>query len=414
MKRDIIFVSIERTFLLIGKFISIILISRTLGPEGQGIYSFYNTALATGTIFSLLGFDISNNYYGARIEEDIDLPHLLGNTLAFSLLVSAFLSILVGALCVLSFLPEAITPFLITIFLVGNTANILSVALGRLVFGIGCFKEHMISVALHEALFIMLLLQAIFFGFLDPFLACWFWVVALALRVLYSLIVVLRKSAWRMALSLRTFKKQFIYGIGAYLYSALNVLNFRLNNLIVGIMLGPSSLGFYSVAVNATEVLLYLPNTITCLVLTEVSKKGEIPKQVFRIISTSLAITAIVIGVCSPLAIPFLLGKDFINSVSAIEILLFGTYALGMAVMGVHYLFGLADRMTPSKASVVNLLVLVSADLLLIPLLDTNGAALASTLAYCSMCFVIYVKMSQVQNQQFQSYFTPILSLRQR
>lgn len=407
MHKNISYVSLERMVLVVTKFATLIIISGQLGTEGQGIYSLLISTWTTGAIFGLLGFEVSNNYYGAKNESPKYVSVLLGNTIVFSLfaiIVSVFLWTIIYRSTDLF---SNVNLDILFVLLFGLALTIAANGIGRLVFGLSKFKDHLIGVAIHQGFFLILVVVFFITNALTIHIAAWLWVLGLALRVIYWYWVVMISSQWRANLDFSVFRDQFGYGIVAFPYHALNAINFRINNFIIIYLLDATSLGIYSIALAASEVILYLPRTFTNLVLTEVSKKGELSLSVFRMLMGSLLIAVILVGAVAPFAIPILLPDTFRFSVFILVIMLPGIIFLGMSVIGVHYLFGLRQRSVPSVASFVSLVVIVVTDFVLIPVIGIAGAAVASVLAYFAMSIVVYAKVSQMSEERIYRFFTP-------
>ena len=79
------------------------------------------------------------------------------------------------------------------------------------------------------------------------------------------------------------------------------------------------------------------------------------------------------------------------------ELLLPGTVALSGSKVLTSYIFSKGQPLVNTGITVVSLVVTVTADLLLIPWLDVNGAAIASSLAYgahFAVALLVYGRIS--------------------
>jgi O-antigen/teichoic acid export membrane protein len=155
----------------------------------------------------------------------------------------------------------------------------------------------------------------------------------------------------------------------------------------MGFIATESALGFYAVAVNASEVLLYLPSTtaVALMPLAARSHPRARPDVVLRAFRSAALLTAagviVAAGVGPPL-IPLVFGAAYKSSVAPFLWLLPG--ALGFVAMGV-FSSALVASSLPGRSSlgpVVSLAVGLPLAVTLIPEFGPSGAAAAASLAF--------------------------------
>lgn len=166
---------------------------------------------------------------------------------------------------------------------------------------------------------------------------------------------------------------------------------YRIDRLILGVFATPAAVGVYSVAATAAEILRFLPASASQVVFFETARGKMLPEQLRRVRRATLigvASAGLVAAFAAPVAIRVTLGAEFDGAVNPLRILLFAelagsVYILGSSVLSASDRVGLAAR-----AASVGVLVVVAADLALIPPFASAGAAWASVLAYGAMALV--------------------------
>ena len=223
-------------------------------------------------------------------------------------------------------------------------------------------------------------------GAVSVVLAALAWAIAHLVRASW----VLRRSAEVAGLarpSVTLLLESLAFGIRAWTGTLARFLNFRADQVLMGFIATESTLGVYAVAVNASEVLLYLPSTTALALLPAVSRsdpgaRSELVLRGFRsaaLITLAGMIVALLLG---PTLLPVVFGAEFDASVTPFLLLLPG--ALGFVAMAV-FSSGLAASALPGRSSlgpVVSLVLGLTTALLLIPAYGASGAAAASSIAF--------------------------------
>jgi O-antigen/teichoic acid export membrane protein len=177
------------------------------------------------------------------------------------------------------------------------------------------------------------------------------------------------------------------YGWRTQLGNMANILNYRLDHLIIGVLSGPGLVGIYSVATKAAEVFRFLPGSVRYVIepiLSELSPR-ESRSLTNRWIVTLVCGNAIVVAIAfviGPYLLPIAFDEWSVESVLPFQILLIGILAVG--ANGAVSAFNLSSGRPEFNAYPVigGLVVTVIADVILIPLWGVRGAAWASTLSY--------------------------------
>lgn len=373
--------------MLTARFGAAILIARLLGPEGYGVFQLALTASIIAATLADFGFGIANNYLASYY------PHarakLLGNTLivigGIGTLVALLAAIVITFFRNYAFseLPESylwLIPLSVPI-------QAVQISLMGLVYGSNRFKEKVIGTFLHYGLFLGAATVLAFLGMLTTTSLMILWITGLSISSIYWVEVLLGNGFGGLQWDKASLREQFSYGHNSYIYNAANMLNFRLDMFLVAYLLRAEYVGWYALATSITEAFLYLPKALSNVVLTKTVtelKNGIKSDQRLFYKGVILIMGATVIGtaILAPFLIPRIFSSSFVPSVIPLLLLLPGTFAMAIGIIAAYHLFGLGKAFQPSLAALIATVTTVILDLLLIPLLGIQGAALASTLSY--------------------------------
>ena len=176
------------------------------------------------------------------------------------------------------------------------------------------------------------------------------------------------------------------FGIRAWLGGIAHLLNARVDQVLMGLIASQAALGTYAVAVNASEVLFYLPSAVGTALLPVVARSEgsagvESTLRVFRAVMIVTACAVAVAAVTGPLLLPLVFGAAYAASVEPFLWLLPSAFGFaGSAVFSTALLASGAPALS-SLGPVVSLVAGVTLDLLLIPSLGATGAAIAASIA---------------------------------
>lgn len=188
----------------------------------------------------------------------------------------------------------------------------------------------------------------------------------------------LLKDSWPLILS----------GLAVTLYM-------RIDQILIGNMIGDAELGIYSVAVKLSESWLFLPMVITASVFPAILKAKRKSNNLYldRVQKLYDAFTwftipiAIVVTILSPIIIELLFGIEYIEASPILSILIFtGTFSF-LGVASSKYLIAENLMNLSFLRTLVGLIVNVLLNILLIPRYGITGSAIATFISYgCSAC----------------------------
>jgi O-antigen/teichoic acid export membrane protein len=204
----------------------------------------------------------------------------------------------------------------------------------------------------------------------------------------------------------------FSYGLRIYPASVTGYFSLRADVLILGAMLGDAAaVGLYTFAVSLAEPAFMVPDSVSTVFYPRVagmdrrSADALAPQMSrFTLLLTVLAVLGLV-----PLA---LLATQVVlpaygDSLLPFLILLPGIVALSVSKVLAGYLGGLGLPLAIARASLVNLVVNVVANIILIPVLGMAGAALASLISYAVHASMLAVISARIAHRSPLEYFVP-------
>ncbi len=386
-----------------------ILVARTLGVEGQGIYA---AAAAFPNLWAsvwLLGIDAAHTWSlaGRRAR----LGRILGNTLLWTLALS---SVAVPSyLWVVRFLDPEKVRLLLPI--IGVTAVAVPVLIARHLLlstflGMGQIDRYNILNVLSQAILLMLLVGALLVGNGGPREAVWAYVVSTGILVLVAAIWIGRKRATDDPVKVdgALAKESLSYGLRGYGATVFGQLNYRFDQVLVTQFAGIAPQGHYSIAVLLAEKLSHISNSIQLVLFPKVS--ASTPQEANRITAAAcrhalfwVALAGAALVVFGRLLIRLLYGGDFLPAFGALLLLVPGIFMLTFWKVICVDLSGRNRRFPITVASGLAFIVNTTLNFWWIPRYGILGAAGSSTISYALQSLVVvllFVKITGVPLRQ--------------
>ncbi len=172
-----------------------------------------------------------------------------------------------------------------------------------------------------------------------------------------------------------------------YISGVMQVLNYRLDTLLVSAYAGASAAGLYGVAVSLGNLLWYVPNAVSFAWLPRVSgldaeeagqRTADVTRHTFRVVAVSAAVLAVT---AQPI-IKLLWGASFVSAASALVALLPGVVLFSAPKVLTVDFIGRGRSRTITEAAALSLGLTIALNLLLIPRVGYMGAAVTSSVAY--------------------------------
>jgi O-antigen/teichoic acid export membrane protein len=177
------------------------------------------------------------------------------------------------------------------------------------------------------------------------------------------------------------------FGVRAWPGSLADFLTARVDQTIMGFISTERRLGVYAVAVNAGEVVLYLPAAVASALLPAIASSPPAQRcaQALRIARALLVLAFVsvaVAAVAGALLIPVVFGSQWQDSVVPFLCLLPGTLGFTWLTVFAAALLAAGSPGRSSLGSLAALLTGVALDFVLMPRHGASGAAIAATAAY--------------------------------
>jgi len=376
-----------------------VLVSRSLGPSGRGLYAVAGAMGALGVRFSTFGLHASNTYYVAK-RPDL-LATMVGNTLCYGgvggcsvilLLLSTFyvfptLAPLHGGMEVLALLwiPVGLLYLLLQNLLVGagevRVYNVLELAakIGTLVLVITLVC---LNVATPEDIF-----------------AAGLCMLAADVIIALARLRALSGGAFRCSVSLG--REAMTVGFRAYLISFFGFLVLRLDLLMVQRILGPYHSGNYSIASAMADYVMVLPTVFATLLFPKVSAIEDLALRLdaTRKASWSAAALLVPLAVAASFlagpAVRIMFGTAYAPAALAFEWLMPGIVFLGVESVAVQFLNSFRFPASVIAVWCCSTLLNIGLNLWAIPAYGINGAAAVSSITYITTSVFIFILIAR-------------------
>ncbi len=370
----------------VGFFVAVLILARALGPSGRGTIAFLLVTVLVAARVANLGMAEATAVLVAR--RPAKRGALLANTL-----VVAFATALVASVAACAVLvalgeerPAGIGEAELAVIVGATVVSALGDAGHSVLLGRGSIHAIAVITASASWLYALMLVLVWAFDGLTVLGAALAWTAAEAVRGAAFLGRAKRGLAARRP-DLRLLREALGFGTRAWAGSLARFLNFRTDQLLVGVLASEATLGIYAVAVNASEVLLYLPAAMATALLPAAARSAgrvgvDHALRAFRSAAVVTAVAMLAGAILGPVLLPRIFGAEYTDSVPPFLLLLPG--ALGFAATAVFSsaLVGGASPGLSSLGPVTALAVGIGLDLLLIPRFGASGAAAAASAAF--------------------------------
>ena len=393
-----------------------VITARVLGPEGKGQLVLILLIPLLSLTLGKIGIGHAVNYYAAIVSPT-------------KLILNAFiLSVFSGVLLLVLLLP-IITIFKEVFFNGINERNLLVISFAipfylltncLIMLMQGLYKINkmnllMICQPIIYLAFLILLIVILKKGVDGAIVA---WVITLFITFFLSIALILREIKFEgisLKLDLSFMKKILHFGFRTHIGNLLKDLSYRGDILVVSYFLTPASVGYYAIAVSLAEIILRIPNAIGLVLLPRVSQMNKKDAKLFtpivcrRVLLPVVAICFILIFLGEKI-IYFAFGKEYLQSSSVLLFLLPGVVALTVWKIIANDIIAQGHPFKYSLTSALALLTMIVMDLLLIPILGIDGAAIASSISYITATIAIIFFYREITKNTFMSLLIPLKS----
>jgi len=407
LKKDTQLTLLSRIPVMLLSFIAVVLLTRLLGPEGNGVYTFIYASL--NLFITIIGFQLDTSMTFFLSNKEHENEKVISTIGLFALASSLILALILFVIVFLIpggehlFIPDGqpvlfFFCFLLFSFVLRTSSNLVQAALR----GLFKFKSYNLYLTL------MQLIPVIVYGFLlyktindgTQYPLLFYFKIILVTETFLLLIGILflvKTKMFRFSKDTTTYAKPvFNYSFKNLFSTVGHFLNKRLDVWFVEYFKGLSILGQYGLA---TQVANFISEALTpfnqvllpYLAGTSTDQHKVMVGRIARLNLYIALIGAILIAGLSWLFIPILFGKQFAQAIPATQILSIGIIFISQRLVFTNYFKGINQVEYPIKASWAGVIITVILDLLLIPTYGIIGASIATVIAYgATAIFLIY------------------------
>ena len=401
LKKNIITSGSFRIVILILSFLISWISARYLGVTLKGEYSYLITLC--GFMWTVLDLGVYRSYpYIVRKRPD-EVQTLFGWTI-----ITMFFEIVVMTSIGVAFLDfwnkligYQLSPVKIIFLVMFVSLNKAFMQLQAIYMGMNRVLENSISHFLISVVFFILLLIGYFtlieVDRIDILLL--FNLIGLACSVLY-LAFRNRWGNWYKELNIKTIKLFYSYGFRVFLSSLFIMLLIRADIVLIKHFLDFSEVGIYSLAAHIVDFIQIASNLVGGLLFVKLSdieddiSKWLLLKKTLLIFFFFITLANLGFGLIGKPVMQIMFGADFVPVYYVYFWLMPAAYGLSFGSLFNNYLnskgFPIISIILPAIALVLN----ITLNMLLIPTMGINGAALATSISYF-LWFLLIVYFEQ-------------------
>jgi len=390
------------------------LYARLLGPAGRGQISLCLMVIAFGVLVGGLGGDYALTFWTAESREKssewlpaIGLTAILGSLLASCLWFLAYWK------WSPSFL-KGMTSRIAVVALVGIPLSILFTNLMAILTGLERFRLRSGLALSNQVAGLLGVALLVFFLGAKPEIALMGYLLGLLICALVTAALLrdFLRNAWNVRVSARRVYSALSLGVRGQLGNLATFFNYRLDVFIVNYFFDTTQVGLYAVGVLVAEGLWQIPHATALALFPRTARTlnqgaTQFTCLVIRQVLLVACVSGAALALLSPWVIPLVFGARFAPSVPVIWWILPGTIALSVSKVICADLAGRGRPEFSSICAFLSLAVTVSLDLLLIPRMGINGAALASTAAYTVQTVLLAIFLKRQLQVPWKSLLVP-------
>ena len=366
--------------------VNVLVVARALGPTGRGSVALLTTiAYLTSQIFTWGTHQAAVNFAARepRLTPRISTASLLlalasgGAAIATLVVVQAFAPAVLGdTTASLRWLAMASIPFLI---FSACALEIVGAHYGFHVTNLAWLAIPVISVTVNTTLALA--------GALTAGIAIGAWVAGQLVAVVLVTSHLVRRLGGFGPIDLGLVRRMLSFGSKAHVGALLTLTNYRLDQWLMGAILGSRQLGYYSVAVAWAEALFFLPTSLAMVLRPYLARAGgaDAGRRAADVLRPALIITAataLALFLLAPVLCIGFFGEAFAPSVDQLRVLAGGAFGIVALKLLGNALTAQGRPLLETLSVCVTSVVVVALDLILIPDHAGLGAAIASAIGY--------------------------------
>jgi len=412
---DVGWVFTTQVITLLMGFVLRVLLGRLIGADGLGLFTMSLMIYGLAVLVGGLGIPAAMvkfvaQYKDSREKLDPFISCALVNSLILGIVIGLILFFLSGVIANLFHMSELSS--LIKIIAVALPFFLLnSTLLSGLLTGLRKMKLRGMGMACRS---ILMLGLAVLFVMTGRGIAGTVSAIVFAEIGTFILSVFLARKHFNFSLQnyFQTSKLLISFGAQLFLAGVIWDLNTRVDTLLVGYFLIDKDVGIYAIAIAIANVFRTIPgvvSTVTYPMMAEYHDKGNheanelLISKIMKYMLIMLSIIGILVIFFAPDIISWLLGAEFLPAVLPLTALILGIIFFGgaAAVGSAASAAGRPDlewKMISTSGFLVNLIL----DIILIPRIGINGAAIGSAASFIAVLITMMIMFKKILHFRLQ------------
>lgn len=408
LKKDVQLTLLSRIPVMLLSFLSVVFLTRLLGAEGNGVYTF---AIASLNLFiTVMGFQLEGTLpvFLAKNKENTPAVFSAVGVLALISMLAFSLTLLVivflipgGQRWVLpSGQPTAFFfLFLLMAFLLRRTSALMQASLRGLFMFKGFNAMMILNQLIPSIVYGSLLLSTLFWENVISLNTCFIFILCTeTIIVAAGISILLKTKAIRFSRNYKAFLKPvYTYSFKNLLSAIGQFMNKRLDVWFVQFYKGTAVLGQYGLASQITNFVSEAMTPFNQVMIPYIAESTpdqhrEIVERSARLNMTIALIASSIVITTSWIFIPVLFGNEFKMAVPATQILSIGIIFVSQRLVFSGYFRAINLQQYTVMAAWSGVIITVILDFLLIPSYGIIGASWATLLAYgTTSCYLVLV-----------------------
>jgi O-antigen/teichoic acid export membrane protein len=203
-----------------------------------------------------------------------------------------------------------------------------------------------------------------------------------------QMVAIWKRARPRFRVDRRFIAEGYHYGMRVWFGDLAMRANLRVDQFVLGVMSTPEALGLYSIAVNVSELLWILPDSLSLVMYNKIAaapsqkERVRLTDQVHRALLVIMIGLGLFFAILGHWLILFMYGKAYVNAALPLAVLIPGSVVLASFKI-ISKFFGASGM--PGKSSFITIVgasIGIALYFLLIPPFGLIGAAAASSTCY--------------------------------
>jgi len=387
------------------------LITRYLGPANKGIYSFILLIYGIFPTLVTLGNNGSTQYYLSN--KQYQVKDILGSILLMIFYFSIIANIAIYCIWQAGWMGETgsqITKTQMICVFFSIPPIIASMFFLRLLMGTAQFVLHnkiLIIFQFVQAGLLMFFAFGLNYGLTGIVIAILFAKYAYAIT---QLITIFTHYPIQFNWNWEYIKESHTYGVQLWIGEVVRASNNRLDQLIIGVMLAPELLGFFSISVVVAELIQKVPQSVMQVFFNQIAKSDDKRRQelftrIHKLVFWITILGGVFILVFGYWLIILMYGKAFEYSYTILLYYLPGIIIFMSTRTLLVYFSGIGEPIKSTRIHIAGFLVSIPAYFILINTMGVIGIAIGSTIIYATTnIYALWLYQAKTGNVSLNLY----------